>query len=233
MGISVGICKQEKWLMYRKWSMKKKVLILLPIILAALGGFVWLFFFHTMWIPSDMRIANLVQTDIFRGSHMQLGNGSKLLSVDDVEYVSHDDRKRHTVYRFTMTDTDGTPYQAEAYYPGTPKRQYYRYPRLRDSMKLVILTDPEEAAKGNLRDAYWLFILQEIDGETYAYPLLMDDEMTPYTLLGERVDFKYQEESLIYDPWYDADVLKKCVNPEYAYKVRYNDLQKNYWKILY
>jgi len=149
-----------------------------------------------------------------------------------VEYVSHDDGERQTVYCFTMTSDDGTTYTAEADYPGTPKRQYYRYPRLRDSMELVILTDPEKAARGKLYDAYWLFVLQEIDGETYAYPLLFDPEITPYALLGDQAEFAYQEESLIYDPWYDADVLKKCVNPEFAYKVKYSDLEKNYPKIL-
>lgn len=218
--------------MFHNMSMKKKLLILMPLILVALGLAVWQYFENTMWIPSDMRVSKVIQADIFSGSHMQLGKGCQLLSVQDVEYVSHDDGKRHTVYRFTMTNTDGTTYKAEAYYPGTPKRQYYRYPRLRDTMELVILTDPEKAAEGKLYDAYWLFVLQEIDGENYAYPLLFDPEITPYALLGDRVEFAYQEESLIYDPWYDSDVLKKCVNPEFAYKVRYSDLQKNYPKIL-
>ena len=211
---------------------KKKWLIFLPLMLVVLGVVVWLYFENTLWIPFDMRVTKVIQADIFSGSHLQLGKGCQLLSVQDVAYVSHDDGKRRTVYRFTLTDTDGTTYEAEAYYPGTPKRQYYRYPRLRDSMKLVILTQPENAAEGKLYDAYWLFVLQVIDGETYAYPLLFDPEITPYTLLGDRVEFAYQEESVIYDPWYDADVLKKCVNPEFAYKVRYSDLQKNYPKIL-
>ena len=216
--------------MYR--NRKKKLLILLSAIFALSGTFVWLFFANTMWIPSDMRAAQVVQHDVFSGRHMQLGKGNSLFTVEDVEYVSHDDVERRTVYRFTIADTDGTTYKAEAYYPGTPKLQYYRYPRLRDSMALVILTDPEDAARGKLRDEYWLFLLQEIDGETYAYPLLFDPELTPYSLLGERAEFRYQEESLIYDPWYDADVLKLCGNAEYAYKVRYSDLQKNYPKIL-
>ena len=218
--------------MFRNLSMKKKLLIHMPLILALLGVSAWLFIDNTMWIPAEMRIAKLVQYDVFSGKHMQLGKGCRLYTVDNVEYVSHDDGERQTTYRFTITADDGTAYTAEADYPGTPKRQYYRYPRLRDSMELVILTDPEKAARGNLYDAYWLFVLQEIDGEIYAYPLLFDPEITPYKLLGDRVEFAYQEESLIYDPWYDADVLKKCVNPEYAYKVKYSELQKNYPKIL-
>lgn len=220
--------------MFRKWSLKKKLLVLIPLVIAVLGAAVWLFFEYTMWIPRDMRIAKLIQHDIFsdgRG-HMQLVKGAELYSVENVDYVSHDDRKCHTVYRLTLANTDGTAYQAEIEYPGTPKRQYYRYPRLRDSMKLVILTYPENVEAGKLHDAYWLFLLQEIDGETYAYPLLFDPEIAPYSLLGERVEFSYQEESLIYDPWYDADVLKKCVNPEFAYKLKYSDLKKNYPKIL-
>ena len=218
--------------MFRNLSMKKKLLILLPIIFAMLSVFTWLFFDNTMWIPADMRAAQVVQYDIFAGKHMQLGRGAELFTVNNAEYVSHDNAERHTVYRFTMTDAGGTTYEAVAYYPGTPKRQYCRYPRLRDSMELVVLTNPENAANGALRDAYWLFVLQKIDGETYAYPLVFDPEITPYTLLGERVEFAYQEESVIYDPWYDADVLKKCENPEFAYKVRYSDLEKNYPKIL-
>ena len=75
---------------------------------------------------------------------MQLGKGCQLYTVDNVEYVSHDDGERQTVYCFTITADDGTAYTAEAEYPGTPKRQYYRYPRLRDTMELVILTDPEK-----------------------------------------------------------------------------------------
>lgn len=220
--------------MFRKWSLKKKLLVLIPMVIAVLGAAVRLFFEHTMWIPADMRIAKLIQYDIFsdgRG-HMQLVKGAELYSVENVKYVSRDDRKYHTVYRLTIANTDGTTYQAEIEYPGTPKRQYYRYPRLRDSMELVILTYPENVEAGKLHDAYWLFLLQEIDGETYAYPLLFDPEIAPYSLLGERVEFAYQEESLIYDPWYDADVLKKCVNPEFAYKLKYSDLKKNYPKIL-
>ena len=219
-------------MMFRNLSMKKKLWILLPLIPAVLGVSVWLFIDNTMWIPADMRAKQVVRYDVFNGKHMQLGRGAKLFSVNDVEYVSCNDAERNTVYRFTITDDDGTTYQAEACYPGTPKRQYYRYPRLRDSMELLILTNPEDAAGGELRNEYWLFLLQEIGGETYAYPLLFDPEITSYTLLGERVEFAYVEESLIYDPWYDADVLKKCANTEFAYKVRYSDLQKNYRKIL-
>jgi len=218
--------------MFRNWSIKKKLLILIPLILALLGVSAWLFIDNTMWIPAEIRVAKLVQYDVFSGKHMQLGKGCRLYTVDNVEYVSHDDGKRRTTYHFTMTADDGTIYTAEAEYPGTPKRQYYRYPRLRDSMELVILANPGEAASSELRNEYWLFLLQEIDGKTYAYPLLFDPEITPYTLLGDRVEFAYQEESLIYDPWYDADVLKKCVNPEFAYKVKYSDLEKNYPKIL-
>ena len=218
--------------MFRNLSKIKKLLILLPLILALLGVSVWLFIDNILWIPAEMRIAKMVQYDVFSGKHMQLGKGCQLYTVDNVEYVSCDDGERQTVYRFTITSDDGTASTAEAYYPGTPKRQYYRYPRLRDSMELVILTDPENVVMGKLYESYWLFVLQEINGETYAYPLLFDPEITPYTLLGERVEFAYQEESLIYDPWHDADVLKKYVNPEYAYKVKYSDLEKNYPKIL-
>jgi len=68
------------------------------------------------------------------------------------------------------------------------------------------------------------------------YPLLYDDALCPYSSFGERIPFAYREESRIYHPWYDADVLKKyekCGNCEYAYKVRYSDFISNYTKILH
>ena len=216
----------------------KKKRILLSVLAGALllTGFLCVFFIGQLWIVPGQRVGAVVEYDYFSGRHMQLGEGAEIYEIADVDFLRADSVRRRSEYRFVLKDENGVTAEVTAYYPGTPKRQYYGLPRLRASMDLLVIADPDDRAHGSLDEGYWLFVQQTIDGEDYVYPLLYDDALCPYSSFGERIPFSYREESRIYHPWYDADVLKKyekCGNCEYAYKVRYSDFISNYTKILH
>jgi len=217
---------------------KKRVILCVISILAVLICAGSVFFSLHLWIPRSLQLQKLVQHDVFYGGYMQLSAGAKLYDITDIVFYESDTLRQESRYCITVSGTESAGMTAYLTYPGTPSRQYYGYPRLRDSMRLMIIADPEDLSDGELGTGYILFRIQEIDGEEYAYPLYMSDSLRFCSVLGDRIPFRYTDESQIYDTWYDADVLAHCQkigwkNPEYVYKLKLSDLLENYTKILY
>lgn len=162
-----------------------------------------------------------------------MGAPAGLYEITIDGYVSHDDHALCTVYRYT-TEVNGEKVQATLTYPGTPKRQFYGFPRLRKGKTYILITGDENVAKGKqVKLPYYLFYVQSIDGTDYAYPLVCDTSMVSLTTLGACENFRYVDESQVYDTWYDGDVcdylgISGRTNPEWSYKISVEALRNHY-----
>lgn len=189
-------------------------------------------------IPPSQQVKQLVYSDYYSGNHFVLNSSSKLYEITIEDFLSSDKVSRSSIYSFSCV-IDGKHLKASLEYPGTPKRQYYGFPRLSHNEKYILITSQEISSAKNitLASAYYLFLIQVIDGIEYAYPCIYDASMIPLSIISSSKDFKYIRESRIYDSHNDADVcdyLKKHsqTNPEWSYKLLADDLRNHYHLLL-